>query len=680
MADDEWIVDTARRCLKSNPYEAKAWLITARTLFPRNFAIQFEAYSIEKANGNKTEAAKLLEEMFANFPQEPVLWNEVHGFSEALQVDSSVEQTYFLRDLFAALPTTLQCHLLLRIADGSKDVLEQCRLMLLVLQRYPERIPEEGIKLIDTLLTTEKHMHTASPVNPYRKYLVCDVLPLVLSVPLPEVQYKQLVRWMQKSIEFFIMYITQPGSGDSPAVLSPDVMSPTSKKFAGFRRMSIPGLSEKESTICQPWEKLFHIVKLTAGHLGWSAGDLFMHSSRESQWQAIYGVHQSAADPSTVQKQIVHLTTLLFLHCLYHYASRIDTQQFSGSASSQHPPLVMIEGFKAGPGGTCSPLRRPSIPKLIIRPRSKKARLENSAPPVHASKRITGAQDIIDSFKTALKCWELLHMQEFEKEFNKLLQAWHAASWSWLKSFEIDMLIYQGHFREAVNLLQMQRAANKASGTTSVRSDLQTACCYYCLGNFSKASECVLAVVTALPTGSEPAPQDINLIGSGRQVQLLTCSEAEVLPYCIHLMITCFREKAFKQFAPDDMSLGHMIVLLQYDWPRYEQLFAEVLRKIQKLGSFTYNLFFNYIINIDVLEEFAFLRIMDSGRISLDILPTSTKTLAQQRTVTRGVNKGVKEDFKVAMEKQVARSSENLETVIRQFLLNEKELLQQNLM
>lgn len=50
-----------------------------------------------------------------------------------------------LTDLFAALPTTLQCHLLLRIADGSKDVLEQCRLMLLVLQRYPERIPEEGV-------------------------------------------------------------------------------------------------------------------------------------------------------------------------------------------------------------------------------------------------------------------------------------------------------------------------------------------------------------------------------------------------------------------------------------------------------------------------------------------------------------------------------------------------------
>lgn len=40
---------------------------------------------------------------FANFPQEPVLWNEVHGFSEALQVDSSVEQTYFLRGMWGIL-------------------------------------------------------------------------------------------------------------------------------------------------------------------------------------------------------------------------------------------------------------------------------------------------------------------------------------------------------------------------------------------------------------------------------------------------------------------------------------------------------------------------------------------------------------------------------------------------
>ena len=52
----------------------------------------------------------------------------------------------------------------------------------------------------------------------------------------------------------------------------------------------------------------------------------------------------------------------------------------------------------------------------------------------------------------------------------------------------------------------------------------------------------------------------------------------------------------------------------------------------------------------------------------------------RQRTVTRGVNKGVKEDFKVAMEKQVARSGENVESVLRQFLSEEKDILQQNLL
>ncbi|KAI0219373.1 Integrator complex subunit 10 [Lamellibrachia satsuma] len=72
-----------------------------------------------------------------------------------------------------------------------------------------------------------------------------------------------------------------------------------------------------------------------------------------------------------------------------------------------------------------------------------------------------------------------------------------------------------------------------------------------------------------------------------------------------------------------------MIVLLQYDWPRYEDLFGDCLNKIRKQGSFTYNIFFNYVINIDILEEFAYLKTLEGGKVNLDILPISTKTLAQ---------------------------------------------------
>lgn len=44
----------------------------------------------------------------------------------------------------------------------------------------------------------------------------------------------------------------------------------------------------------------------------------------------------------------------------------------------------------------------------------------------------------------------------------------------------------------------------------------------------------------------------------------------------------------------------------------------------------------------------------------------------RQRTVTRGVNKGVKEDFKLTMVKQVSRSEEPVEKLIRTFLTNER--------
>ncbi|KAI0239978.1 Integrator complex subunit 10 [Lamellibrachia satsuma] len=303
-----------------------------------------------------------------------------------------------------------------------------------------------------------------------------------------------------------------------------------------------------------------------------------------------------------------------------------------------------------------------------------------SVPQIHVSSSVVAANEIRQNFTTAVKCWELLHSSEtLEKDLNRLFQHWKTENWTWLKNFEMDVLIYKGYFKEAVSILHLSQNSNR-SVSSVLRADLQLACCYYCLSNFSKACEMILHIVSVLPCGAEPCARDIGVSGLGRQLQFLVCTAAEVLPYCIHLMITCFREKAFKTYAADDMSLGHMIVLLQYDWPRYEDLFGDCLNKIRKQGSFTYNIFFNYVINIDILEEFAYLKTLEGGKVNLDILPISTKTLAQSRTVTRGVIKGVKEDFKVTLEKQVARCNESMEQVIRQFLVDERIILQQNLL
>ena len=47
--------------------------------------------------------------------------------------------------------------------------------------------------------------------------------------------------------------------------------------------------------------------------------------------------------------------------------------------------------------------------------------------------------------------------------------------------------------------------------------------------------------------------------------------------------------------------------------------------------------------------------------------------------MTRGVNRNVKEDFRVSLEKQVARSNENVENVIREFLQHERDAIQMSL-
>lgn len=164
------------------------------------------------------------------------------------------------------------------------------------------------------------------------------------------------------------------------------------------------------------------------------------------------------------------------------------------------------------------------------------------------------------------------------------------------------------------------------------------------------------------------------MFGSGRHLVLVPCTEAEIMPYCIQMLLTCFKDRIFGGKVTNNL-IGHTLVLLQYDWPTNAPLFLQIMKKILKQGNFNYNLFFNYIINGDILEEFSFIKTQEGGKVQLDILPVSTAVIAQQRTVTRGVNKGVTEDFKVMMEKQIRRSDESPEKLVRLFLKEERAAL-----
>lgn len=50
------------------------------------------------------------------------------------------------------------------------------------------------------------------------------------------------------------------------------------------------------------------------------------------------------------------------------------------------------------------------------------------------------------------------------------------------------------------------------------------------------------------------------------------------------------------------MALGHVIVLLQQEWPRGENLFLKAISKICQQGNFQYENFFSYVTSILPLD------------------------------------------------------------------------------
>ena len=152
-------------------------------------------------------------------------------------------------------------------------------------------------------------------MNPHRKMLVCDVLPVVLA-RVSDPQQKNLYRWIQKSIDFCINYITQPHLLHASAA-------------SGDESVGSGGIVEAETGVVgaasappvDPWGTLFQILDAAGAELGWSASKgIFKLESREAQWTKIFILFQDKIlyqDPSgAAYKQLLYVTIVLFLHCV----------------------------------------------------------------------------------------------------------------------------------------------------------------------------------------------------------------------------------------------------------------------------------------------------------------------------------------------------------------------------
>ncbi|XP_033488873.1 integrator complex subunit 10 isoform X1 [Epinephelus lanceolatus] len=731
--DCEFLVKRARELVSDDPCAAKAWLITARTLYPADFNIQYEMYIIERNAERTASAGRLLYDMFINFPDQPIVWREISVITAALRSDSQDKHAQFLRGLFETLPGRVQCEMLLKATEQCFNTLEKAEMLLLLLKRFPESVVQHGVNLGETLLEAEASENVETPVNCFRKLFVCDVLPLVINNMDMRLPASLMQKYMLKAAEFYIGYVTRGPSPDIQIQGSQEggsLKSPTVSRAS--QRYVIDGLSEKSSVVAEPWERLLDILAVVGARCEWQ-GDKGQRSYVDMLLRVKelcrYLPGLEGDTRSRCCSQVVICAALVLFHSAFLYVSAVQPALFQGVNALNSWPWILVEDLS-------SVYNDVEVERGAVKHAHKKRKLADGREKTMSSDDEEGLgkgrgrhilvnktempswSETLESFRTARESWDLLHSHDgLETEFKKICASWKTDGWLWFRIFLTDMIIYQGQYRKALSSLhqmaavqQPQAGQQSPSGQGSLehhRALIQQASCHYALGEYRMACEKLLDVVGGLVPPTQEltrTPEDQGRVKTkarkGNDLRLLPCTSKAVLPFCLQLMLSCFKLRAFTD-SRDDLSLGHVVVLLQHDWPQGEMLFLKAVDKICQQGSFQYENFFNYVTNIDMLEEFAYLRTPEGGRIQLELLPNQgmliknpspalgvelntlllqgVQTMDRHHTVTRGITKGVKEDFRLAMERQVSRCGENLFSVLHRFCINEKIIIIQSL-
>ncbi|XP_037073266.1 integrator complex subunit 10-like [Pollicipes pollicipes] len=520
-SDEAYFTCRAKELEKSDPDQARAWMLVAKTLFPRSFAIQFESYRLDREALSIRESAAHLERLCREFPDEPALWAEMRGVVDALRSEETDSQSRFLRQVFCHLSTELQHRALSVIADRSRDTLEHCQLVLLLVNKFPHMVNGHGTRVVDLLLTTEKHAHFSSPLNKYRKFLVCDLLPSLLSSKVSDLTAKQLTRLFLRTVEFYVCYVT----ADSTKIQGTGADEPVELRLA------------------DPWQDMATLCQQAAAKLRWQLADVFTHKrSRDLVWQQLHSFYREQAQ-----------LTLAFL--------------------------------------------------------------------------------------TALRCWRLLAQNPLlEKELARVWQSLNADSWPWFQSFVTDTHLYDGALQQLL------------------------------------AGELCLHVLTGplLPAapGDPAKSQVVAQCTQPRHLHFLSYTQADVSKYCIKMLTLCLQQKVLSSTTFHDSAVGHLMVLLQHDWPTEEAAFSKLVQLVQQRGTFSYPQFVQYVTCPDMVEEFVYLSTEYGGGLTFNLVPAQQP---RQRTMaTRGVDKGAREEFRQAMLLQIRRPEAPL-AVIGQFLSAEKD-------
>lgn len=91
---------------------------------------------------------------FQNFPDDREIWAEIEAVTACLRSEQADPEADMMCQMFQHIPQDLQHRLLIMTADHSEDTMEHCKLLLLLLKRFPQTVATHGVRYAYCLLST----------------------------------------------------------------------------------------------------------------------------------------------------------------------------------------------------------------------------------------------------------------------------------------------------------------------------------------------------------------------------------------------------------------------------------------------------------------------------------------------------------------------------------------------
>ena len=526
LSNEDYLSARSKMLLSSgrDPLGARAWLTTAKMMFPDNFEIQYEAYLLEKkeAQPDIKKAAKILAYLFENFGVSSnkkvkkeqnfaPLWEEIDEMTALLRTPG--QENEFLSRVFDSMPLKCRQNILIECSlrqsqnvEDERGNLERIRVLMLAFNRFPDLIQSHGQECLKYTIEQCKDQISNKKIDSKDSLMgggdKDSVLATLINEITPLILKSQVGHTLNKNILFDLLSLTIHFALNKISENQSSVQS---------NNNSIQGNIHNENNAI-PWSVILNSFEEIGSRLNWQisidisrAGNSQHDPDVDDQlWQKISTFHQQTlTQPKTDkdgsndhQDQIFYTATLLFLKYLSEYfccptdssnirSNRNITESMIKEKKKQNhyqEEAILVEGFVTHvDDNSRSSMQHPLKRRRTTEEERKYPLITHGGIVDSANEDQKGTLNspLVRSFKTAIKYYELLRS---DASLNQRLQlALHSPTnannetslinhHATMASFYSDYQLYHGQFREALQYLR-QIPAPVHSQDSDIRSD-----------------------------------------------------------------------------------------------------------------------------------------------------------------------------------------------------------------